>query len=307
MSPLRGLLEEYLALRRTLGFTLIRAARLLPDFVASMEQHHAPTITTPLALAWAQQPPAGPPAWWAERLSLVRGFARYVQAFDARTEVPPPSLVPAHRPRAIPYIYSDRDLARVLAAARQLHPRLRADTYTTLIGLLATTGLRVGEAIRLDRQDVLWAPRLLIVRDSKFGKSREVPLHDTTAVALRAYAGRRDRRLRARAPSFFLSTAGTRLIYQNVHHTFFGLVGRAGLPPRAAGGQPRPHDLRHTFAVRTVLGWYQAGLDVEARLPQLSTYLGHSAPSSTYWYLSATPALMALVVQRLERARGARP
>lgn len=307
MSPLRGRLKEYLALRRALGFKLIRAARLLPDFVADLEHHHAPTLTTALALAWAQQPPAGPPAWWAQRLSLVRGFARYLQAFDARTEVPPPSLVCAHRPRAIPYLYSDRDLARLLAAARQLHPRLRAATYSTLIGLLATTGMRVGEAIRLDRQDVAWAPRLLVVRDSKFGKSRELALHDTTIAALRAYATLRDRRLRAQSPSFFLSTAGTRLIYQNVHRTFFGLVRRAGLTPRAAGGRPRPHDLRHTFAVRTLLGWYQAGLDVEARLPRLSTYLGHVAPSSTYWYLSATPALMALVAQRLERAMGKQP
>jgi len=307
MSPLRGRLEEYLALRRALGFKLIRAARLLPDFVASLEHHHAPTLTTALALAWAQQPPAGPPAWWAERLSLVRGFARYLQALDARTEVPPPGLVRAHRPRAMPYVYSDRDLARLMAAARQLHPRFRAGTYTTLIGLLATTGMRIGEAIRLDRQDVAWTPGLLIVRDSKFGKSRELPLHATTLAALRAYAALRDRRLRAAAPGFFLSTAGTRLISQNVHRTFLGLVRRAGLERCAARGRPRPHDLRHTFAVRTVLGWYHAGLDVEARLPRLSTYLGHVAPSSTYWYLSATPALMALVAQRLERAMEARP
>lgn len=306
MSPLRRRLAEYLALRRTLGFKLLRAARLLPDFVAYLERHRAPTLTTALALAWAQQPPAGSPAWWAQRLSLVRGFATYLQALDAHTEVPPPTLVRSYRPRATPYVYSARDLARLLAAARQLHPRLRAGTYTTLIGLLATTGMRVGEAIRLDRQDVAWGPRLLIVRDSKFGKSREVPLHDTTTAALRAYAGLRDRSLHARAPSFFLSTAGTRLIAQNVHCTFLGLVRRAGLE-RAARRRPRPHDLRHTFAVRTVLGWYHAGLDVEARLPLLSTYLGHVAPSSTYWYLSATPALMAQAAQRLERARGERP
>ena len=149
--------------------------------------------------------------------------------------------------------------------------------------------------------------RLLIVRDSKFGKSREVPLHATTAAALRAYARVRDRHVRPRAPSFFLSTVGTRLIYQNVHKTFVSLVRRAWLTPQAAGGRPRPHDLRHTFAVRTMLGWYQAGLDVEAHLPRLSTYLGHGTPSSTYWYLSATPALMALVARRLERATEARP
>jgi integrase len=192
-----------------------------------------------------------------------------------------------------------------MEAAGKLKRPMRAETYTTLIGLLATTGLRVGEAIRLDRRDVNAKLRVLVIRESKFGKSREVPLHETTAKALATYARRRDRFCpHYRTPSFFLSTVGTRLIYKNVHRTFHALVTQANLQQRRAPCRPRLHDLRHSFAVRTLLSWYRAGVNVEVRLPLLSTYLGHINPASTYWYLSAVPELLALVCQRLEQAQG---
>jgi integrase/recombinase XerD len=308
MSALRTTLDQYLALRRAFGCKLERAGRLLPDFVAFLHRHRAQAVTTELALRWAKQPPDGHPAWWAEKLSLVRGFARYLQAIDPRTEVPPADLLPRQTWRVTPYLYAEQDVPRLMHAAQGLHPPLRAATYRTFFGLLAVTGLRIGEAIRLDRQDVDWRHRLLVIRGSKFGKSREVPLHDTTVEALRAYARLRDRiGPRPKSPSFFLSTVGTRLIYMNALRTFWELLHLAGIEGRSPRCRPRPHDLRHTFAVRTLLDWYRAGVDVQARLPVLSTYLGHFDPSSTYWYLSAAPELLGLVAQRLETAHGERP
>ena len=301
MKSLRKALNEYLAVRRALGFKLERNGRLLPDFIAYLERHGARAITTQLALAWARQPPDGHLAWWAARLSIVRGFAKHLQAIDPRTEVPPSDLLPCRTRRAIPYLYSEQDIARLTGAARQLRHPLRAATYSTFFGLLAVTGMRIGEAIRLDRQDVDWTNRLLVIRNSKFGKWREVPLHSSTVDALRAYARLRGRiGVRPRSPGFFLSTVGTRLIYMNTHTTFRKLVRTIGLEPRSGRCRPRAHDLRHAFAVRTLLDWYRAGVDVQARLPALSTYLGHVAPSSTYWYLSAAPELLALAAQRLE-------
>jgi integrase len=308
MSALGRTLDQYLALRRSVGCKLERAGRLLPDFIAFLHRHRAQTVTTELALRWARQPPDGHPAWWAEKLGLVRGFAKYLQAIDPRTEVPPPDLLPRQIRRVTPYLYAEQDVPRLMRAAQGLRPPLRAATYKTFFGLLAVTGLRIGEAIRLDRQDVDWTHRLLVIRGSKFGKSREVPLHDTTIEALRAYARLRDRiSPRPKSPSFFLSSVGTRLIYMNALRTFWELLRRTGIEGRSGRCRPRPHDLRHSFAVRTLLDWYRAGVDVQARLPMLSTYLGHLDPISTYWYLSAAPELLALAAQRLETAQGELP
>jgi integrase len=308
MSALRRNLEQYLALRRAVGCKLERAGRLLPDFITYLHRHRSETVTTELALRWARQPPNGDPAWWAEKLGLVRGFASYLQAIDPRTEVPPIDLLPRPIRRLTPYLYAEQDIPRLLRAAQRLHPPLRAATYKTFFGLLAVTGMRIGEAIRLDRQDVDWTNRLLVIRGSKFGKSREVPLHDTTIDALRAYARLRDRIApRPKSPSFFLSSVGTRLIYMCALRTFWELLRRTGIKRRSPRCRPRPHDLRHSFAVRTLLDWYRDGVDVQTRLPTLSTYLGHSDPSSTYWYLSAAPELLALAAQRLESVQGELP
>lgn len=308
MSSMRRHLEDYLALRRALGFKLERDGRLLPDFVRHLERHCAPTITAALALEWAKQPPAGHPVWWAQRLTIVRSFAEHLSAIDPRTEIPPRDVLPVRVRRAAPYLYSEQDIVRLIGAARcQLSP-LRAHTYATLIGLLAVTGMRVGEAIGLDCTDVDWTHGVLVVRFGKFRRARQIPLHETTVRALRSYARVRDQGVRcARAPAFFLASTGARLIYKNVHECFLKLARSAGLERRSPNCRPRIHDLRHSFAVHTLVGWYRDGLNVESLLPRLSTYLGHVDPASTYWYLSASPELMSLAAQRVDRARRSRP
>lgn len=305
MSGLHDAVEDYLVMRRALGFKLVAAGQLLPDFAAYCERAGTDTITVELALAWARQPATRAPVWRSMRLAVVRGFARYLHAIDARHEVPPADAIPAGLCRATPYLYSDADLASLLAAARALPRPLAAATYTTLIGLLAVTGMRVGEAIRLDRADLDWSEGLLTIRASKFGKSRELALHPSTVEALRAYDRARRRFWpRPETPAFFVSARGTRLAYSDVQRTFHALTRKAGLVPRSAHCRPRLHDLRHSFATGTLLGWYRAGLDVEQRMHSLSTYLGHSNPAATYWYLSAAPELLALACERLERASG---
>jgi integrase/recombinase XerD len=306
MIPLRDALADYLRIRRALGYKLERAGKLLPQFLDYLEQIGADTVTTERALAWATLP-AGSRRWWAFRLSMVRGFAAYLHTLDPATEVPPKDLLAGRLPRATPYLYADAEIAALLTAAGTLRSSLRVATYRTLIGLLAATGLRVGEAIRLDRGDLDLQHDLLVVRNSKFGKSREVPLHPSTIRALRDYLRLRDQHQPPPStPALFVSPASTRLIYCNVHATFRQLRRRAGVQPRSASCRPRIHDLRHTFAIRTLLDGYRDEGDVQSRLSLLSTYLGHVNPDSTYWYLSAAPELLALAGQRLERHLGAR-
>jgi len=309
MSDLHQAVEDYITVRRALGSKLERHPKLLENFAAYLEAAGARTVTTELALSWAWLPgPDAHPAYVSNRLSAVRGFARHLQAFDPATEVPPARLLPRPKCRAIPYLYSDAEIAALLTAARSLTPALRAATYETLIALLMVTGARVGELIRLDRDHVDWDQSVLVIWDSKFSKSRELALHPSTVDALRRYAALRDRSGGAsRTASFFVSAAGTRLAYNTVHQTFSRLTRQAGLRPRSQQCRPRIHDARHSFAVRTVLGWYRDGVDVQARLPWLSTYLGHRKPSCTYWYLSAVPELLALAAERRERNLAVRP
>jgi integrase len=300
MSPLRQALADYLAVRRSLGYKLARPEKLLGQFITYLEDAGTGTVTTGHALAWATLP-AGNQSWHALRLSAVRGFAAYLRTIDPSTEVPPADLIPWRPCRATPYLYSEADIAALIAAAASLRFQLRVATYQTLIGLLAVTGMRVGEAIRLDRPDLDIASAVLTVRESKFGKSRLVPLHPTTASALRGYLRLRNRlHPQPTTPAVFISPAGTRLLYCNVQWTFARLARRAGLQPRSASCRPRIHDLRHSFAVASLLDAYAAGQDGQVRLTLLSTYLGHVDPSATYWYLSAAPELLALAGQRLE-------
>jgi integrase len=307
MKSLRRALHEYLHARRALGFKLPHYDKPLGDFVDYLARSRSAYLTSPQAIAWATQPRDVHPAWWAHRLSMVRGFAKHLQASDPRHEVPPFEALPFHRPRSTPYIYEPAEIAALLTATTTLRSPLTVATYRTLLGLIAVTGLRGGEAVALDDGDVERRHGLLVIRKTKFGKTREVPLHATTLRALVRYAHERDRLApRRRTRSFFVSLAGTRLIYSCVHRTFLHLVGAAGLADRRPR-RPRIHDLRHAFAVRTVLGWYRGGVDVEAKLPMLSTYLGHIRPSSTYWYLSAVPELLEAATIRLERAWKVRP
>jgi integrase/recombinase XerD len=309
MSPLEQALADYLRIRRALGFKLDQAERLLAQFVAYLHDHNAEVPTIEDALAWATSPAAATPRWWAHRLSTVRGFAVHLHALDPRVEVPPPGLLRRGSRRQTPYLYSQADIAALVDAASRLPRPLGAATYQTLIGLLAVSGMRVGEAIRLDRDDLdVDHDGLLRVRDSKFGKSRLLPLHPTTVAALRDYLKARDKLLPAPvSPALLISTAGTRLGYNNVWRTFHRLVRQAGITARSASCQPRIHDLRHSFAVRTMLDWYAGGADVQALLPRLSTYLGHADPKHTYWYLQAAPELLALAGRRVDAHRAGRP
>ncbi len=308
MTSLAQALADYLTIRRALGYKLERAGKLLGQFVAYLNDVGVDTVTTDQTLAWATMPSGADPNWLAHRLLVVRGFAAYLHTIDPAAEVPPADLLPVRPCRATPYLYSDGDIAALIAATGTLRSPLRAATYQALIGLLAVTGLRIGEAIRLDRDDIDWDHGLLIVRNSKFGKSREIPLHETAVRALRDYSRERDQLFRAPSvPAVFISTAGTRLLYCNVNWTFLRLVRRAGLMPRSGSCRPRLHDMRHSFAVRTLLEAYQAGSEVKVRLSLLSTYLGHVDPGATYWYLSAAPELLALAGQRLDDHLGGRP
>jgi integrase len=306
MTALAGHLDGYLALRRSLGYQLRRPGQMLRGFVSYLEAAGAATVTTEHALAWATEPASADPTYWRARLAAVRGFARYLAPLIPGTEVPPPGLLPGpHSRRVVPYLYSPAEVAALMTAAAAIRTPLRAATYQTLIGLLAVTGMRVGEAISLDRADLAAGQGLLTIRSGKFGKSRQLPLHATVVQALDRYAGQRDSACRRLAtPAFLVSGAGTRLIYQDVHFTFHQLTEAAGLRPRSAACRPRIHDLRHTFAVATLARWHADGGDVTARLPLLSTWLGHADPAGTYWYLTGTPELMALAAARLETSLG---
>ncbi len=298
--PLRDALEDYLALRRALGFRLKTAGRLLGQFVSYLEARSSETITTQDALAWAVLPPGASQAWQSIRLAAVRGFAACLHGTDPSVQVPPAGLIRRGNDRATPYIYSDAEISAIIAAAGTLRPRFRAATYQALVSLLAASGLRIGEALSLDRDDHDAGHGMLTVRDAKSGKTRLVPLHPTATAALTRYPALRDERHpRPADPALFLSTAGTRLLHSNVSLTFNQLTAQAGLARRPAACRPRIHDIRHSFAVSTVLGWYRDGADVAAMMPRLSTYLGHNDPKHTYWYLSAAPELMALAGDRL--------
>lgn len=302
MSALAEQAAEYLRVRQLLGYKLADAARLLPRFVSYLDAKGATTLSVALALDWACQPATiGPTSTvWARRMAAARGLALWMQSVDPATEVPPVGLLWAPPHRAVPYLYSPEDLGALLAGARSLPSALRAATYEVLISLLAITGMRVGEAIALDRTDLDHANCAIVVRGSKFNKSRELVLHPSAYNALVAYGARRDELCPAPTTTALLvSNAGTRLNYPNVCSLFRVLVKRAGLEPRPPA-RPRLHDFRHSFAVATLQRWYGQGVDVGPRLSWLSTYLGHSCPSSTYWYLSASPELLAIAADRME-------
>lgn len=296
-------LADYLALRRSMGFKLRRAEKLLGQFVAYCETIGAEAVTIEIALGWATLPETASPSWICHRLGVVRAFSRYLALVDERNQVVPTDLVP-HRPsRATPFLYSEDQVLAMMTAARAFHSPVRQATFETIIGLLWATGMRIGEALGLDRRDVDLKRGVLTVRDAKFGKTRELPLHPSTTTALARYAKRRAGWFPdGPTEAFFVSAAGTRVMYCNFHLGFKELVSRAGIAARSRTCRPRPHDLRHAFAVRTLIGWYRDGVDVEANMAKLSTYMGHVVPANTYWYLSAAPELLALAASRLEAA-----
>ena len=304
MKTLQQSMQDYLAMRRDLGYQLLNAGPALTDFVSFLKHKRTSHITTRMALQWAQKAGAQP-ATWANRLALVRGFARYRSASDPQTEVPPPRLLSYQSKRATPYLYTDDEVRSLLNACLSLSPNdaLRKWTYQSLLGLLAVTGMRLSEALSLRLSDVDLANAVLTVRGTKFGKSRLVPIHDSTRRVLVRYKSRRDQYLKGRSASefFFVTTRGTRLDKNNVRGTFHSLSRRIGLRGEFDSHGPRLHDFRHRFAVRTLVRWYRSGKDIEQRLPALSAYLGHVHPEDTYWYLTACPELMGEAVKRLER------
>lgn len=307
MTRLEAALADYLSLRRSLGHKLDDAGRQLARFVTYLDFAGAETITMAAVLEFVLDPgldPAGTIP--ARRLTAVRGFARYLAAIDGVSVIPPAGMVACRARHRIPHIFSDADVVAVIAAARAAIPApFRQETVATMIGLLAVTGMRVGEAIRLGRTDVDWDGAVIAVRGTKFGKGRDVPVSESTIAALEAYARRRDQRKPA-AARLFVSLAGTPVAYSHFSLTFRGAVTAAGISA-GTGIRPRIHDLRHSFAVRTLLGWHQAGLEAEALLPRLSTYLGHREPRFTYHYLTAIPDLLARAASRLEASRMVAP
>lgn len=314
MNTLRRAVQEYLSLRRSLGFKLHKTGKALLDFVTFMEQHRASYITQALALAWAQQPLNVQPAHWAQRLSFVRGFARHRSATDPRTQIPPQGLLPFHPKRARPYLYSDHEIQSLLRAALKMPCRyerseLQPWTYYCLFGLLSVSGLRVGEARNLELKDVDLKAAVLTIRGAKFGKSRLVPLHATTCKVLADYITRRNRHWAGRPVSsyLFVSSWGNRLDDGAIHRTFYALSRQIGLRGVSDSHGPRLQDMRHAFATNTLVRWYKSHQDPERRLPILSAYLGHVHVADTQWYLSASPELMREAMRRLEHRWGDQP
>jgi integrase/recombinase XerD len=302
VSTLDEHLDDYLRMRRALGFQLGRHGQVLPQFVVYLEAGGATTVTVELAVAWARLPERIKPITADFRLSAVRGFARWLHAIDPRAQIPPAGLLPGGTRRAVPYLYSEADITALIDAAGRLNPPWKAVTMQTLIGLLFTTGCRLGEALSLEHGDLDPAAGLLTIRQAKFRKPRQLPLHPSAVTALAGYAARRDKlRPRPATTAFFVSTTGARLARTTAQETFRRLLHEAGIYRRAGGLRPPIHDARHTFAVTTLLGWYRDGGDVQARLPLLSTYLGHVEPANTYWYLQAAPELLAQAVERQSR------
>jgi integrase/recombinase XerD len=298
MSTLREAAEQYLQLRRNLGCQLRETGRLLEDFLAFAEREGASHVTTDLALRWAQQPAGVQPATWATRLQVV----------------PPAGLLPGRYVRKRPYIYSDAEIRDLVRTAGQLSSPagLKGRTYATIFGLLAVTGMRISEVVALDREDVDLDEGILRIRRTKFGKSRLVAVHDSTRQVLADYARERDRVVRRpAAAAFFLSEGGGRVTGCAARYNFAKVSREVGLRAPAAGRRhgrgPRLHDMRHRFAVCTLLRWYRAGLDVEREIPKLATYLGHVHVNETYWYVEAVPELLELAARRLEGPKEVEP
>lgn len=307
MKPISQGIRDYLALRRALGFQFEHVEGALRNFASFLEEKKTSRLTSTLMVEWAKIPRQAQPAQWAKRLGMVRDFARFWKSTDPLTELPPDGLLPYCYRRRPPYIYTELEIEHLLAAASQLIPRdgLRRHTYFTLFGLIAAAGLRLSESIDLDQKDVDFSRGLLSVRNTKFGKSRLVPLHASTLERLRGYVRTRNRfHSRPRVPAFFVSDRGIRVTKDSVRWAFIAMSKQSALRAPSDRRGPRIHDLRHSFAVRTLMEWYRTGKNIDQQMPLLSTYLGHDHPSDTYWYLSAVPELLAYAGKRLEKQMG---
>jgi integrase len=304
MTSLREGVSDYLELRRSLGFRLKKDEHLLFDFADFMERRHAVHITAKLAVHWARQPASTDVNYHAGRLRAVRSFARYRILSDPQTEIPATDLLPRQRIAFQPHIFSEEEIGRILAASLRPHrgakPISRWSRYT-IFGLLSVTGMRVGEALSLDLADVDLDCGVLTIRNSKFGKSRLVPVHATTCAALKLYLEQRNAFLAGHfVKPFFISPLSCRITHAVLDRSFLRLTRKLGIRGASDTTGPRLHDLRHTMAVEVLRRCYRAGADPERRLPALSTYLGHTHLNYTYWYLHQNPGLMTEAVARLQ-------
>jgi site-specific recombinase XerD len=315
MSALRKAVNRYLVTRRRLGFKLVASGYFLARFVAFMDRRREAYVTRDLAVDWSTEQKNVHRSMWGRRLSAVRQFAAFQIAFDPRTQIIPRDLLSGRIPRRQPYIYSSAEIGGLLEGASRLSSQrlgegghLRASTHVTLLGLIAVTGMRISEALCLERHDVDFALGLVHVRASKHGRERLVPLHPSTVEKLRSYGQLRDRVLPTpKTTRLFVNERGARLRCDSVYRVMHQVGDELGLPrllrPCGRRSGPRIHDLRHRFAVETLIRWYRSGEDVEQKLPVLSTFLGHAKVSDTYWYLSGVPELLALATERLEQSR----
>jgi integrase/recombinase XerD len=298
VSALRGHVADYLRLRRALGFRLEREERLLGQFCSHLEAAGATTVISSLAIDWARQPSAAQPAQWAKRLGVIRRFAHWLSALDPAAEIPPAGVFPARRNRPAPYLWTEGQIEDLLAGARAVRTPLLAASLEALFGLLAVSGMRIGEAVALRLGDVDLGAGVITIREAKHDRERLVPLHPSAAAALRRFAAERGRLCpRPRSAAFFLTSTGTAMDPSEVGKHFRRITIAAGI--RTDITRPRVHDLRHSFAVRTMTRWAREGKDADADIALLSAYLGHVSPSDTYWYLSASPELMELAALRL--------
>jgi integrase/recombinase XerD len=303
---LRGLVTDYLRVRRSLGYKLEYTERLLFGFVDYLSAVGAPAATVEHAVGFAMAPPGASPRWQALRLSAVRCFARWAHLQDPTIQVPSPRLLPARVTRAAPYTDSDTEIAALLEATGRLHPQIRAVTFHTLIALMAATGIRTGEALGLDVTDFDQRACTLTVT-GKYGKTRRLPLHPSIRDGLIDYLLQRQRLQPAPSgPALLVTSRGTRLKPQSVHPVFRSLTDRTGITDASSACRPRLHDLRHRFAVLTMLDAYRSGRDPAAVLPVLATWLGHADPGDTYWYLTGTAELLEAAMQRLDSLAGRR-
>lgn len=303
MKSLNQAVDEYLALRRSLGFKLREYGDCLHEFVSFLAKNQSAYLTNKLAVEYATHRQDEKPVSWSRRLIIIRGFARYRIGADPRTEIPPIGLLRFRSQRARPYVYSQGEIRRLLQAALKIESphRLQPRTYYCLFGLLAVSGLRLGEAVNLQPQDVDWSEGVLTIRGAKFGKTRLVPLHRSTLAVLQNYATLRDRIFAGRIlPTFLVTSHGTKLEKPNLSRIFRELSRQIGIRKPGARNGPRLHDFRHRFAIETLLGWYRHGEPVSQRMPVLSTYLGHGNVSGTYWYLGSTPELIVAASKLIE-------
>ncbi len=305
MKQLTTALREYLKVRRSFGYRLRNTEGYLKNFIAFLRNRNCSFITVRLALQWATLPQYATRTCWAIRLSIVRLFAQYLAAKDHRTEIPPLHLLSEKSHRVTPYIYSNKELLQLLEALQSLPSKgLRRHTYYTFFGLMMVTGCRISELLALNRDDLDLDNGWLTIWNSKFNKSRLLPLHPTTVQQLKKYSKVRNKFLDNNTPAFFISERGTRITKSSTRLAFIQVSKQIGLRGPDDSNGPRIYDIRHSFATKTLLNWYRKGLDINQKISLLTTYMGHKKPSDTYWYVTGTPELLAQATNRFEKKIG---